>query len=248
MATRRYVKRTRPSTFRGRPVGPPLIQITRSINPRRSYGIGVIPGYTQTRGAYGRSLSIAGRRGVAEKKYQDVDIDSVGVAVAGTFLNTDNFVRIGQGTTKNTRLGNKINVCNFNIHGTVGLPASATQVGTVVRIIVGIDKQTNGAATAVTDVLEFAEYDSFRSMDSVDRFKILKDKWVTVNPNLLSAAGGDITRVFKFNFKNMNWPVHYSGTTGAITEIRSNSVFVLCIASTAQAVIDAQTRIKFYDL
>lgn len=225
-----------------------MTTVTRVYNPRLTYGIGVVPGYTRVGGAYGRSNPIARARGMAEKKYQDVDIDAVAAGAAGTFLNTGSFCLIGQGTTKNTRIGNKINICNWNMHGVVYLPSSATIVADTMRIIVGIDKQANGATAAVTDVLEVAEYDSFRAMDSVDRFKVLKDKWITLNPQVSGAATGSINRHFKINIKNLNLPVHYSSTTGAITELRSNNLFVLLIAQVGNATMDMQSRVKFYDL
>lgn len=215
---------------------------------RRVPGLAIVPGITRTVGAYRRSAPALNKGNMLEKKYQDVDIDAVTISTGGVFLNTDSFVKIAQGTTKNTRIGNKISVCNWNLHGVVTLPEAATQVGETMRIIVGIDKQANGAVPNVTDVLEVAEYDSFRAMDSVDRFKILKDKWVTLNIAVASATAGSVNRHFKLGFKHLSLPIHYSSTAGAITELRSNSLFVLVIGQIGNCTIDCQSRVKFYDL
>lgn len=236
-------KRTRVTAFGYRPYN--TIRARKTVyGARRSR---IVPGFTRYGGAYKRSLPYKGGAG-PEKKYQDVDLDAVAIAAGGVFLNTDSFVKIAQGTTKNTRIGNKISVCDWNVHGVIILPASATATAETVRIIIGIDKQANGAVPNVTDILEVAEYDSFRAMDFVDRFTILKDKWITLNPQVAAAAAGQQNRTLKWRKKNMKLPIHYSSTAGAITELRSNSLFILCIGSLGNAQIDAQSRVKFFDL
>jgi len=203
-----------------------------------------VPGYTRTVGAYNRSMP----RGV-EKKYFNTTISNTGNMNAGAVL--DSLLLIPQGTTDKKRIGNKIMVKNVNLKGAFSLDDQNTGIpySGIIRVIVFIDKQCNGVAAGVADILEATEIYAWRNMDQVDRFTILKDKIYRVpcapcndlhtGPNLIP---------WKMGFK-LNLPVHYSSTTGAITEIKSNNIGLLYVTDGSFLNVSAgSARVKFTDL
>jgi len=189
-----------------------------------------------------------------EVKFHDVDVDDASVAQAGTIL-IDSLVKIAQGTGESQRDGRKILVTaigwKFNLSmqfsENTGQPADD-----VVRIMLYLDKQANGATAAVTDLLETDNYQSFNNLANRGRFKTLMDRTYTLNR---TAGGGDVGAA------NTNWagfeiddsfykkcaiPVEFSAAAGAITEIRSNNIGVLIISKTgAVGVLDSKARIRF---
>lgn len=201
-------------------------------------------------GAYMR-----GAPGSFEKKYFDSVFGATPIPSAGGFTVSWNL--IPQGTTKNTRIGNKCTVVNINAHGQLTLltQAASSVVGDKVRWIVFVDKQANGAApAAISDLLQTmpgatTDLNSFRNMDNVDRFVILKDKTYILNPQTQNAAlgSGVTTRELKMN-KKCQIPLEFSSTTGAIGEIRSNNVMSLLISLGNNLTNFAMTtRVKFSD-
>lgn len=204
----------------------------------------VVPGFTRSVGAYQRSIP-----GSIEKKYFETSIVNVGSNIAGSVLNSLNLVP--QGTTDQTRIGNKISIRNINIHGYMSYDDQTTGAFGAgnLRVILFVDKQCNGATALVTDILKSASIESFRNMDQVDRFTILKDI-VFEGPQLVANAlhTSQTTKYWSLSAK-CDLPIHFSSTTGAITELRSNNIGMLYITDGA-AVNPASlgvARVKFTD-
>lgn len=208
------------------------------------------PGTFRLGGAYMRSHPSS-----FEKKYFDTVFAAAPVPAAGAYSVSLNL--IPQGTTKNSRIGNKCTVVNLNIHGQLTLLTQAADsvVGDKVRFIVFIDKQANGAVPAsVADILQTmpgatTDVNSFRNLDNVERFIILKDKTYTLNQSTQSGALGSnvVVREIKMN-KKCAVPLEFSSTTGAITEIRSNNIMWMAISLGNNTTNIALTsRVKFSD-
>lgn len=210
----------------------------------------VVPGFTRTGGPYKRALM--GRPGgitlggTIEKKYYDTGYSAT-FSSAGAIIS--DLLAIAQGTTEVTRVGGKINVTNFNLRGRIdGLQTSGT-VSNTLRVILFWDKQTNGAAPAVTDVLKQAGVNEYMNMDNVDRFQIIKDKFIVSNLNaaFVTPVYFADSKILKFNYK-CSVPIHYSSTTGAIAEIKSNNLCLLLISDTsASHNYTFRVRTKFTD-
>ena len=201
-------------------------------------------------GAYQRSAP-----GSYEKKYFDTTYGTTPIVSAGLFTTSWNL--IPQGTTKNSRIGNKCTVTNINVHGVLIQTGQAANsvLGDKVRWIVFVDRQANGAVpVAISDLIQTmpgatTNFNSFRNMDNVDRFVILKDKTYTLNPPTQNAALGSCQtlREIKMN-KKCNIPLEFSSTTGAITEIRSNNILCLFINAADNLTNFAFTvRVKYSD-
>jgi len=244
------MKRSYFNTFAARqPYGSPANRRIRERAAKRRRKVPstramVVPGYTRTVGSYARSLPNS-----VEKKYFNTTISNTGNMNAGVVL--DSMLLIPQGTTDKKRIGNKINVTNINMKGAFSLDDQTTGIpySGLIRVILFIDKQANGVTAAVLDILEAAEIYSWRNMDQVDRFQILRDKVYTVPCNVANALHtGPNLKPWKMSWKG-NIPIHYASTTGAMTEIKSNNVGLLYVTDGAFVNVSAgSARVKFTDL
>ncbi len=207
------------------------------------------------RGRYRGKMRIAGYYGRynkrnlvrAELKFHDLDIVDTAIATGGTI--TPSWNLIPQGTTEIQRLGRKCTIKHiawrFSMTKTQEVTSSADSI---VRMIVYLDKQANGAAATVTDILENGDFQSFYNLANSSRFRILIDRTYDMN----SFAGGAGTALQSYTrstsgmmSKRVNIPLEFSSTTGAITEIRSNNVGLLLISNRGQVRLDSSMRIRF---
>lgn len=217
-------------------------------NKRARFATKVVPGFTRVGGPYKRAL--LGRAqtlgGTIEKKYLDSVFTATTATTAG-YMIAATLLTIPQGTTEVTRVGGKINITNVNIRGVLEGPVGLANVPDQVRVILFWDKQCNGAQPVVTDLLKTANYLSYLNMDNVERFQIIKDKLYMVD-----VVGWDGTNALykqlplKVNYK-CNVPIHYSSTTGAVAEIKSNNLGILFISQLGKASFAFNCRVKFTD-
>jgi len=187
-----------------------------------------------------------------EKKFLDSPVYIVS-ATAGS-IQAD-FNGLAQGSAAGQRVGNRVNLTNFNLHAECAAGTKIRNEASTHRIILFIDKQCNGAAPAVTDILQTASVYSFRNMYTLDRFVILKDKLFTLNANAPGSSATTLqlenSRVIKMSWKG-NLPIFYSGIGSGVGNISSNNVGLLYICDTANQAGDAQgmvgtARVKYTD-
>lgn len=205
-------------------------------------------GFTRTAGFFGRFGS------GGELKFHDVDLDDGLVSTAGTVV--DSIIKIAQGTTESTRIGRKCTIRNigwrFNILMQEDNDIADPTAADVIRVIMYLDKQCNGATATVTGILESADYQSFNNLGNKSRFRTLLDRTYDVNKqSLASATTGTVASneivISDTFFKKVNIPIEYDSTAGAITEIRSNNIGVLLIGRAGVAGFVSKIRIRFSD-
>lgn len=208
-----------------------------------------VRGADRVGGYYGR---YAGRD--AELKFFDLEINDAVVAGGGGL--TDSINKIDAGTGKSQRIGRKCTIRQIHVRYEMNIPefdASATpEAPDTLRFIVYMDKQANGATAAVTDILETANWLSFRNLANSGRFQILVDKNHSLNYGGLASdnagvvSSGLIQRSFTWS-KMCNIPLEFNGVTGAIGEIRSNNVGVLVISAAGKCQFNSKWRVRFSD-
>ncbi len=240
----------------GNPFGSTAGRFTGGRRRQPSNVRGRYAGFYRKSGFYGRYNR---KDGGGELKFHDVDVDQTGANLsAGVILNTSSINLIPQNATESGRIGRKCvirsigwrAVCKYTVAAGAG-GASAENV----RFIMAIDKQCNGAAPLVTDLLESANYQSFNQLANKSRFRVLYDKTMSIFPP--SAAGdgaandfGVAIRPFKF-FKKCSIPLEFDNTltTGAITTIRSNNIFIIMITEGTSSIttLDSKIRLRFSD-
>lgn len=194
-------------------------------------------GFQRVGGYYGRyAPTLRGRmaHSLGELKFFDTIRAQQSSATAGVIHNSS-LVLIPQGVTESTRVGRKCTLKKLSLKGQISM-GSITTIGDTenqVRFIIYLDKQCNGATAAVTDILESASVNSFRNLANSGRFQVLKDFKHVLMPRSCF-AGASVPTVVKISCNlNLNLPIEYSSTTGALTEIRSNNIGILSVCDSA---------------
>lgn len=181
-------------------------------------------------------------------------------AIDSTAENLSNIALVPQNATESGRIGRKIVVKGINIKGflTWGVnQANSVFVEQYVRLVLVWDKQANGASATYTDVYDAATVTSLRNLENGPRFKILKD-WVFVPTQPLQSTTDNWATVansvantpcmpFDYNINNLNIPMEFSSTTGAIGEIKTNNFFLLAMSNAGDDVnkVTATCRLRY---
>jgi len=219
-----------------------------------------------------------------EIKYYDTDRPNIDIpAVSATTLtaapSTEPTGTVGclfapsLGDTVSQRNGRKVAIKKIRISGSVQIPPqSAQSTGEdpiIVRVVVYVDKQSNGAQAGLVDVFRgvtggvgpFTMIKQPQSTGQMGRFRVLKDKFYTFdNFNAVGTAGSfiqsSILKNFKFNitFKkplNVNFNDVNDGTVASISSgavhLQANATINSTIPQ-AQAFIAYSSRVVFVDI
>lgn len=223
---------------------------------RLGYGNG-----TYARSAPTRPLRTGGFRGAgfqqvsAELKVienTNYSISNVICAAASpTLLNG-----VDQGTDYNQRLGRKIVIQSIYLRMGITPAVAASYVtgnvahtGQKVRVMLVVDKQTNGAAFSATDLLGGgATTESMNNLSNRERFVVLYDKVMNFGPGYYSAGvwqplGGYTGIPFFKIYKKIKIPTVYMGTGATVGSIATNGLYLIGLTDTSTA---NATNLAFY--
>lgn len=220
----------------------------------------VVPAVQRRRLSYAPTIQRASR---AEAKYFDQSYaeTDVSATISGSLAETNTYGLFcpTQGDAKNNRDGRKATIKGLSIRGVVRTNgASFSQPDNadfVVKIMVVQDKQTNGAQMSPTDLMTDKQELSFRNLDHIERFQVLAQKVIEIGMDSISSQDGTNfkaagqSKYFEIN-KDLNIPVYFDASTGAVTDITNSSIHVLAV--TGQDVVGApdcklryESRVKF---
>ncbi len=191
-----------------------------------------------------------------ELKFHDLDINDSAIAIGATIAE-DSCITIAQGTDESTRVGRKVTVRSLHWRFSIAQNSVADSAdppkGDVVRILLYLDKQANGATAATTDILESADYQSFNNLANKRRFRTLMDRTYTVGYDL-SQPDGTNTGAYPETLqedsfhKKVNIPIEYTGSTGAIAQVTSNNIGVMTLSKNGTATFESKMRVRFSDV
>lgn len=163
---------------------------------------------------------------------------------------------IAEGTGESDRDGRKCLIKAMYIHGQVSWDEITTmdQPGAV-RLALVLDTQTNGAALTAADVYTNQagqQINSFRDLQNTSRFKVLKEIWITPpgvagnsEGNGTNMTGGGAYLPFVMHCP-LNLKQHWSGTTGAVSNIVDHSLHLLALyGGTRTCQIQYSARARF---
>lgn len=166
------------------------------------------------------------------------------------------------GSDFNARVGRKIQMKSFYIRYHCGIKAAFT-LGTItttatqeLRLIVFIDKQPNGAAPAVTDLLVAATPTSQLNMNNRDRFKVLRDVTHVFDPyTLLTASASPAwnrTAECGEIYKKINLECIFNATNGGtIADVNSGALYTFWIGSVGtgnnSGSVTQTSRVRYID-
>ncbi len=221
-------------------------------------------GFARLGGFYGRYAGAGGRQrryGRGETKFFDTPISFVNLNNLAGEVFQDSVNLIPQGVQEDERVGRKCNLVSMEMKLQYTAGADADEpYDDVIRIIIFLDKQANGAIATPQEILQDPTVFSFYNLENSSRFRILYDN--TQSFNSLGATDADpINHIPKYSarnrylrcYKRMNLPIEFGGTTGALTEVRSNNIGILGIRQAAgiveQPVIsgNGRVRVRFSD-
>jgi len=204
-------------------------------------------GFARTGGVYGRFQPSG-----VESKYADISLNISGV----TNVNSWGFTSINQipvSDGPSGRIGRSITLTSIQLLYNLDVHHSESNV-VYLRLMVVLDKQANGAAPAYVDLMNANSALAYRNLDNADRFVVLHDKFTRYTPSALASAG-----TMRFSgptfinvFRKCNIPIVFdnTATTGALTTIRSNNVFVIGYLYGAQTALNdfkGTLRVRYRD-
>jgi len=221
---------------------------------RRGY-TGRVPrfgrGFLRTGGFYRRYNR--GTNGVKpERKFHDVSIPNITVLGFGTELTPtadDTIIEITEGAGQSQRIGRKIliNMIIIRLDFELANSTSATVTHEVIRIILLVDHQANGAAASFGTIYEATDHNGFRNLDNPRRFTILWDKVFMMHPTTQVGTSSIIMVKNVRYVKNVRIPVIYSAATGELSTIRQNNIQLWVVSKHGSRVsVQGRVRIRFF--
>lgn len=192
---------------------------------------------------------------IYEKKYFDAgNGDSTDCTTAGVY-NYQSICKVPQGTAANNRVGRKILIDKINLRCIVNWPGQTdlAKMTGIVRLMLVWDKQPNGAVPTVGTHLTANGVTDYNNLLYADRFTVLMDERIEFNQSNAVLTGPTYSSAsqeyFREYYIDCHIPIHYSSTTGALTELISGNIFLYSVCDTnVTAVVDADARIRFHDL
>ncbi len=205
-----------------------------------------------------RAFAIARKKRELEAHPREVKFLDTAIS-DGTLASTMvhfNICVVPQGTDEQQRVGRKILVRKIHFKGVLTLVNSTaiTNTSNVCKVMVVQDKQTNGAQLATAQLLETDVIASFNNLTNRSRFRVLRTEYYTFSqPGGVATAAafalGEVSHWVDINL-DCKIPIEYddSATTGAITTVRSSSLWVIFQTSTSETVsVGGQARIRYLD-
>ncbi len=183
-------------------------------------------------------------KGLVNVEFKEINTQRNGASLSTTISITTPSI-LAQGDLKTQRGGNKVRFKSIHRKGFFSLHASATT--SMVRLMIVLDKQCNGAVFSIADLLEDSTVgDSIvspRDVDNMNRFVVLSDKTYK-----LADGGGN--QLIQFNiYKRINLPIRYDGTGATVANMTSNALYLVSFSNEATntPIITDFCRIRFID-
>jgi len=212
-------------------------------------------GFVTTAGDYGRfGLSGLLNGSVPEDKFFDND-DYGPIAPTGT---RNLLFDVAQGVGPSVRVGRKCVVVSMQYYLTLSVPGFSLDntgfIGDKVTLWIIQDRQCNGALAGIDDVFRNVGTPismRFRNLANSQRFRILKRcEYVLKNSYEVTGVAFGGLYVRDSGFINLNIPFEFSGSTGSISEIKTNNLFMLISTDSTTDLVayELTSRLKFTDL
>ncbi len=208
------------------------------------------------------NLRIGGFMGI-ENKFADFELaaTTISQAWAGGELDDGTALAVSavaQGDGESNRDGRKMEILSVHIKGLLRLiqqeAVGNPTANAVIRLILVLDKQTNGAQLNAEDVVTVTTVDvnAWRNLQNSQRFRILKDErfnlqtlvMTTFQVNDFSTCQQETPFEFHVVFKKPI-VVNHTGTTAVVASIADNSIHLIGVSSNATSQITYVSRVRF---
>jgi len=216
-----------------------------------------LKGYYRRTGYYGRFYANRQNSWMPELKFIEFSVLTIPVPnQLNTALNYTNLNTIANSTGESGRIGRKITFRYLEIRGDFTLLENTTANATtdVVRMVIFVDKQTNGFSANLDAMLSTVTNGEAVNapylLENQGRFSVICDKMVHINALAggigATASSGRSIKSFRFQTM-MNVPMEYAASTGAITEIASNSLHLCFVSKRNLTSVKFTARARFSD-
>lgn len=188
-------------------------------------------------------------------KWSDTTIDISPITTSGVIVPSLN--EVAGGTSESERVGRNIEIVEIHVRFSLISPQvtnSTTQpVGDIVRHILYLDKQCNGAAAIPADILDTADLYSFYKPANEGRFEILWDDIIVMNRQSVQVVAARFYaskeyyhRVVKVKVKAK---IEFDNALEDLAVMTSNNFGMLLINVQAEqsAVLIGEARIFYFD-
>lgn len=167
-----------------------------------------------------------------ELKNFDYTTNTLTIASAVSTYNTANVINlIAQGQTPLQYIGRELLMKKLSFRyifnpNTTNLSV-ATNGSFIARLILVYDKDPNGSAPLITEILTTDDFGSYRNLDSSDRYAVLYDQVRQINPDGGGAVGGAVRGALGYWTDNikLNHIMKFQGATAAITSIVKGAIY-----------------------
>lgn len=142
---------------------------------------------------------------------------------------------VATGTDYNTRVGREITMSSLYFRFQF-----ASTVNAFLRFMIVYDKQCNGAAPAITDILSAITFVSANNLNNKDRFVTIMDKTVAF----------DTARqlyMFQKKYRKLNTVTQFTGTGATVGSIGTGSVYLIVFSQNDTPSFAFNSRIRFSD-
>lgn len=189
------------------------------------------------------------RRGREELKTIDSGTSTFGATPTTGAVQLINGVATG--TDYTARIGRKITMKSVLIRFTITPNVlQSPGIGDTIRLILLYDTQTNGADPGVSDILAQPNWLAPMNLNNRDRFKIIKDRFVSCEACTYTAttltAGSPMQHNIKWYCK-MTYDTIFGGTGATSGSIQTGGLFVLVISQNGSFIVNGNFRVRFKD-
>ena len=204
-------------------------------------------------------------RGARELKFHDDTQTEFTVSATGSVASMDLF-NIQQNSTASGRIGRKILVKDIFLRmhvipQVINSSNGNATVHCVFRFMILVDRQCNGALPNQNDILAGTNIFDYRNLDQSHRFKVLVSKFRDLHANTVlldpvtpftTAKLNINSKTWHIGLKNVNIPIMYDASTGAIGDLVSNNIIIYThthIAGTSGSINARwEGRIRYSDM
>nr|QXP07743.1 MAG: putative capsid protein [Arizlama virus] len=184
-----------------------------------------------------------------EWKFADVAAATYAMISGGGVVTLINGV--AEGSDFNERVGRRLTMGSIQIRGMI-TPVDNTVIDQVVRYMIVYDKQSNGAAPTIVDILTDNTPYGFKNLNNRARFIILKDEMFTLgarDTTATSSFSSAVPHAIEY-YRRFRLGVEFKGATAAIGDIATGALFLVTSGSGAAATganMIVSCRIMFTD-
>jgi len=180
----------------------------------------------------------------SELKFIDITAAPAVITTAGSL---ELLSQIANGNGQSERVGRRINL--VDIHLRFSLYPSDDFDSNYSRVLMFIDKQSNGAAPAITDVLTTSTYYSLLNPININRFQVLYDsvRHSTFNNNATLSIASTPTHFIETRKSLKGRSIMFKGTGSTVSSIDSGAVYLLTISSSAAMTYQTTSRLRYTD-